>query len=218
MTSPEQVAEATEQVVGQTAFTAKQEAERTATTTRSAVADVAATATDQAGQVAGEAVNQLRLLADEARSQVMDQADTATSKLSERVRSLAGEVRDLSQGTGDASSAAAGLARQVADKGEELAEYLAAQGPGGLVQGVRSFAARRPGAFLLGALVAGAATGRIVKGATAERSATSPRAGQADVVVVPVVAPSAVRTPDAPSSGDGAATTEPPYEPGTGLR
>jgi hypothetical protein len=36
------------------------------------------------------------------------------------------------------------------------------------VQDLRSFAARKPGTFLLGALAAGVVTGRLVKGATAD--------------------------------------------------
>jgi hypothetical protein len=94
----------------------------------------------------------------------------ATEKLSSTVRSLASEVRDLGQGKGDANGTVAGLAQQLADKGEQLADYVSAQGPSGLVQELRSFASRKPGTFLLGALTAGVLTGRLVKGATASSS------------------------------------------------
>jgi uncharacterized protein YjbJ (UPF0337 family) len=186
VTSPGQAAGAAQQAAGQTASTAKDEAAATASTAASAAADVAGTAAQQAGQVAGEAVDQVRQLADQARAQASEQAGNATQKLSDSVRSLATEVRDLSQGNGDGSGTVAGLAQQLADKGEQLAEYLAQQGPGGLVQELRSFAARRPGTFLLGALAAGVATGRVVKGATAAGSGgPSGAGGQLDVVAVP---------------------------------
>jgi uncharacterized protein YjbJ (UPF0337 family) len=166
-TSPGQVAGATQQAAGQTAATAKDEAAQVTHVAASAASDVAGTAKQQAGQVAGEAVNQLRSLTDEARGQATQQVNNATDKLSTTVRSWAGEVRDLSQGKGDGSSPIAGLAQQLADKGEQLADYISAQGPSGLVQELRTFAQRRPGTFLLGALAAGVATGRLVKGATA---------------------------------------------------
>lgn len=209
-TSPGQVAGATQQAAGQTASTAKDEAVQVGQTAASAASDVAGTAKQQAGQVAGEAVNQLRQLTGDAKGQASQQATNATQKLSDTVRSLAGEVRDMSQGKGEPSGTVAGLAQQLADKGEQLAEYIAGQGPGGLVQELRSFASRRPGTFLLGALGAGLATGRVVKGATAgsgsgsgSGSAPVPATPPALAAPVPVVAYEVDVTP-ATTSGVGA--------------
>ena len=169
-TSPGQVAGATQQAAGQTATTTKDEAANVGQTAASAASDVAGTAKQQAGQVAGEAVNQLKSLTDDARSQASQQASNATEQLSTKVRSLAGEMRDLGQGKADGSGTVAGLVQQLADRGEQLADHIASQGPGGLVQDLRSFAARKPGTFLIGALAAGVVTGRLVKGATADSS------------------------------------------------
>lgn len=167
-TSPGQVAGATQQAAGQTATTAKDEAAQVGQVAAAAASDVAGTAKQQAGQVAGEAVNQLRSLTDDARNQASQQANQATEQLSTRLRALAGEARELGQGNGDANSTVAGLVQQLADRGEQLADQISARGPGGLVQDLRSFAARKPGTFLLGALAAGVVTGRLVKGATAD--------------------------------------------------
>ena len=176
-TSPGQVAGATQQAAGQTATTAKDEAAQVGQVAASAATDVASTAKQQAGQVAGEAVNQLKSLTDDARNQASQQASNATDKLSSTVRGLAGEMRDLGQGKGDANSTIAGLVQQLADKGEQLADHISAQGPGGLVQDLRSFAARKPGTFLLGALAAGVVTGRLVKGATADSTPSGSTSG-----------------------------------------
>jgi hypothetical protein len=167
-TSPGQVAGATQQAAGQTATTAKDEAAQVGQVAASAATDVASTAKQQAGQVAGEAVNQLKSLTDDARTQATQQVSNATEQLGTKVRSLASEMRDLGQGKGDANSTIAGLVQQLADRGEQLADQISARGPGGLVQDLRSFAARKPGTFLLGALAAGVVTGRLVKGATAD--------------------------------------------------
>lgn len=171
MTTPGQVSGATQQAAGVTASTAKDEAAQVGQTAKSAASDVAGTASEQAGQVATEAVNQVKQLTDQARTQAGQQAGTATQKLSDSLRSLAGEVRDLSQGKADSSGTVAGLAQQLADKGEQVAQYLSSQGPDGLLREVRGFAARKPGSFLLGALAAGLATGRVVKGAAATNAA-----------------------------------------------
>ena len=203
-TSPGQVAGATQQAAGQTATTTKDEAAQVGQTAAAAASDVAGTAKQQAGQVAGEAVNQLKSLTDDARQQAAKQASGATEQLSTKVRSLAGEMRDLGQGKGDANSTIAGLVQQLADRGEQLADHISAQGPGGLVQDLRSFAARKPGTFLLGALAAGVVTGRLVKGATADSTpsgtstsrtgtgyGTTSYAGQSDLslTAAPPVAP-----------------------------
>ena len=165
MTSAGQAAGAAQQAAGVTASTAKDEAARTAQTAASAAGDVAGTAKEQVGQVAGEAVNQVRQLADDARGEVSTQISTATDKLGDLIRSLATEVRDLSQGKGDSSGKVAGLAQQLAGTGDRLADQVVQLGPDGLLREVRSFAARKPGTFLLGALAAGVATGRLVRGA-----------------------------------------------------
>ena len=167
-TSPGQVAGATQQAAGQTATTAKDEAAQVGQVAATAASDVAGTAKQQAGQVAGEAVNQLKSLTDDARNQATQQVTNASEQLSTKVRSLAGEMRDLGQGKGDANSTVAGLVQQLADRGEHQADQISSRGPGGLVQDLRSFAARKPGTFLLGALAAGVVTGRLVKGATAD--------------------------------------------------
>jgi len=170
VTNPSQVAGATQEAAGQTAATMKDEAGQVKETAVSAVSDVAGTAKDQASAVAGEAAYQVRDLANQAKTQVSDQAGNATQKLSETVRSLAGELRDMSQGRSTGDSQLSGLVQQLADKGEQLADYLNRQGPGGLVQELRGFAARKPGSFLLGALAAGVATGRVAKGAKSAQS------------------------------------------------
>jgi len=168
MSSPGQAKAATQQAAGQTAAAAKDEASQVTTTATSAAGEVAGTAKEQAGAVAGEAASQVRGLLDQARTQVSDQAGGAQSKLSEGLRSLAAELEDMGQGGGSGSGPAAEVARQVAERGYAVADYLGSKNPSELVQELRAFASRRPGAFLLGALGAGLLTGRLVRGATAD--------------------------------------------------
>jgi len=178
VSSPGQVAGATQQAAGQTAAAAKDEASQVTGTAASAAGEVAGTAKEQAGAVAGEAVSQVRGLLDQARTQVTQQAGGAQGKVSEGLRTLAAELEDMGQGGGSGTGPAAEVARQVAERGYAVADYLGSKDPMELVQELRRFASRRPGAFLLGALGAGLVTGRLVRGATASSHEQPSAVGQ----------------------------------------
>lgn len=164
MSSPGQVAGATQDAAGATASTAKDEASQVGSAATSAAADVAGTTKEQAGAVAGEAVNQVRDLLDQTRAQVTEQAGTAQAKLGESLRSLVDELRSMGEGSGNGQGPAAELARTLADRGSAFADMISDKQPGELVQELRTFAARRPGGFLLGALAAGVVAGRLTRG------------------------------------------------------
>ncbi len=208
MTQPSQVADATKDAVGQAAGTAMQEVGEVAGTAASAASTVASTAAHQAGAVAAQATDHIKDIADQARSQVSEQAGSATQKLSESVKALAAQLRSLSDSAGPDAGRTKGVAGQLADRGERLASYLEGQQPGDILNDARSFAARRPGGFLLGALAAGMATGRVVRGAAADAKDHNP----APVTPPPSYAPPApYSTPAAPAQS--AYTTPAPYVP-----
>jgi hypothetical protein len=71
----------------------------------------------------------------------------------------------MAEGRGAPSGAVGDLTRQAADRLQTAAGYLESKQPNELLNDVRAFASRRPGAFLFGAAVAGFAVGRLVKGA-----------------------------------------------------
>ena len=132
---------------------------------KEAASSIASTASEQVQNVAGEAQKQARDLVGEAsgqvRSQVSDQHRTAVSNL----RSLGDELNSMSEnGQGgvatDLVSRASGHAHGVAD-------WLDGREPEDILDEVRSFARRRPGAFLAGALVAGVVAGRLGRGSVA---------------------------------------------------
>lgn len=170
MSTPGQVTGATQQAAGQTASATKDEAAQVASTATAAAADVAGTAKEQAGTVAGEAISQVRDLLDQTKAQVSEQAGGAQDKLGASLRSLSDELRSMGEGSGSGSGPAAELARTVAERGTAFADYLSSKEPGELVTELRALASRKPGGFLLGALVAGAAVGRLVRGASAAAS------------------------------------------------
>lgn len=131
---------------------------------KQAVGDVAQTASDRAADVKDEAVRQARDLVGEARSQVTQQAGQQHQALVSNLRSLSDELARMSRTSGE-SGVATELAGQAQQRVATLADWLGSREPGQLLDEARSFARRRPGTFLVGALAAGVVAGRLARGA-----------------------------------------------------
>ena len=220
VSSSQQAAGAARHAASQTAGTAKAEASGVAETTASAAADVAGTAKEQAGTVVQDALTQVRGLVDQTGSAVSEQAGQAASSLAQTVRSWAEELSELVS-SGEHRGPAAGVVRQVADRGHRFAGYLEQRGPEDLLGDLRRGAARRPGRFLLGALAAGVVSARLTRGlraAQSEQGSPEIRSGTSvPTTPRPVVIPARVptvpvtvdqsTTPGARAAGVGAPST-----------
>jgi hypothetical protein len=154
---------------------ARDEAGEVGRTAADAGRQAAGTAAEQAANVAQEAKAQVRDLVGEARGQVGHQARAGQEKATDGIRTLGRELREMADG-GQQSGTASEIARQAADRADRLADWLSQREPGDLVDEVRTFARRRPGAFLLGAAVAGVVVGRLTRGAVdSARADSSPQ-------------------------------------------
>ena len=156
---------------------ARDEAGEVGRTAADAGKQVAGTAAEQAANVAQEAKAQARDLVGEARGQVGDQARMGQQKAADGVRALGRELREMADG-GQQSGTASEVARQAADRADRFADWLGQREPSDLVDEVRTFARRRPGAFLLGAALAGVVVGRLTRGAVDSARADSAPAPQ----------------------------------------
>jgi len=165
-----QVGSTATQAAGQVAQTSKEQVSEVGSTATQAAGQVAQTSKEQAQQVASEASRQVRDLAGELRTQVTDQASSQQTRLAETVRSLADELQQIGSGTGGQSGIATDLASQVSSRVQDVAGMLENRQPGELVDELRQFARRRPGAFLIGAAVAGVVAGRMTRGVVASQS------------------------------------------------
>ena len=130
---------------------------------REAGGQVAGTATDQARQVVAETGRQARDLLGEAQGHAQSQASAQQERAAQQLHSVADEVGQMAS-NGDQSGVATEFARQAADRMHGAASWLEQREPGDLLDEVRNFARRRPGAFLIGAAVAGLAAGRLTRG------------------------------------------------------
>jgi vacuolar-type H+-ATPase subunit H len=141
----------------------RDEAANVGQTVREAGGQVAGTATEQAKEVVSEAKRQARDLVGEARQQVRGQASSQQQQAAERIRSLADELREMAEKSGQ-SGLAAELAQQASDRAYGLASWLERREPGDLIEEVRAYARRHPGTFLFGAAMAGVVAGRLTRG------------------------------------------------------
>jgi hypothetical protein len=127
--------------------------------------EVGQTAADEVKNVTGEAATQIRNLASEARSQVEEQSKTQRDRLVSTLSTFSDDLDSMRNDHSVSQGMAAHVARAVAEKSRELSRQLEGREPRELLDDVRSFARRRPGAFLLGSLAAGVVAGRLLRGA-----------------------------------------------------
>ncbi|MCZ2810056.1 hypothetical protein O2W15_01280 [Modestobacter sp. VKM Ac-2979] len=153
---------------------AKDQARDVGKTAQQAGSDVAGTAADQAKQVAQETKQQAQDLVQQGVSQLQGQVRGGTQKAGQGLSDIAQQLRIMVDGSDQTPSGpAADLVRQAGDKVEELAGWLQDREPGDLVAEVRSFARRKPGAFMLGAALAGVLAGRLTTGVVASHKSES---------------------------------------------
>jgi hypothetical protein len=142
---------------------AKARAGAAADTVKQAGSDVAGTAADKAKNVAEETKQQARDFVGEARSTVTQQAGQQHQNLVKNLRSLGDEFSSMSGSNGQGGLGGE-LVGRAGDHAHRVAEWMDARQPDQLVEEVRTFARRRPGVFLAGALIAGVAVGRLTRG------------------------------------------------------
>jgi vacuolar-type H+-ATPase subunit H len=174
---------------------ARDEASRVASNASEKAGEVASTAIEQAKEVAAEATTQAKNLVQELRTQADDQAIGQRDRLVETLRSVGDELESMVQSS-DQSGMASDLVNQVAQRVQGAAGYLESKKPADLFTDLKSFARQRPGAFLVGAAVAGMVAGRLTRGARAASS----DGGQPVSATTPVPGYEAVGMPTYPTA------------------
>lgn len=153
--------------------TASTEAKQAAGTAADQSKHVAGVTKDEARNVVQESKQQAQGLLDEAKTQLDEQSRTQRDRLVGTLRTFGDDVERMANGEQAAGGMAQDLARQVADRARELGSRIDGREPTELLDEVRTFARRRPGTFLLGALAAGVVAGRLTRGAKDGRSEAS---------------------------------------------
>lgn len=182
-------------------------------TARGAAGEVASTAGDQARSLAGEARSEAKHVADDVQTRLREEAQEQTRRTSQNLRQWSDELSSMAD-SGEQDSPVRGVVRQVAQSGRGAADFLDERGMDGLVEEAKSFARRRPVAFLAGAAIAGFAIGRVLK-ASSDISAGRDGAGEGRPEALPAgeqVRPPAPRLSET-DPDEGAASPRPPVTP-----
>lgn len=148
---------------------ASEQATQVAGTAKEQATQVVDTAKEQVQAVTSDIRDQTRQLAGDARDQLMDHAGSQRDRAVESLRSIGDELSDMSE-QAEGSGLGVQLARETGDLSRKAADFLEQRDPGQLLDEVRDLARRRPGAFLLGAALAGALAGRAARGVKSAHS------------------------------------------------
>lgn len=183
---------------GSTKETAKAEAGQVKDTAAGAAQQVAGTAKEQAGNVVGEAKAQASNLLDQVRGEAGSQVGNQKDRISNLAHSYAKELGSLASGSPQ-DGAVKNLVQDLSARLGGAGHWIENHEPADVLEEVRRFARRRPGAFLLSALAAGVVVGRLTRGAVDEHRAES--------------GPSTTSTPEL-TSGYSTQTTQPAYTTG----
>ncbi len=187
------------------------QAEHLATRAGDRAGTVAAEVGDQAQAVMRDAQGHAREVMDRTRQDIEQQAEQRSGQAADGLRSLAGNVRALAEGRPDEAGPLVHYLHDAGDRLGGVADRFE-QGPQAVLGDVRSFARRRPIAFLgiCGAL--GFVAGRLARaGAAGDGSSTS--SGESNGAVDPLAAqppttmppPSGLEPPTAVTAGSATA-------------
>jgi hypothetical protein len=148
---------------------AREQASLVADTAKESGLHVVDTAKVEAANVLDETKGQARELLTQTRAELKEQAGKQQVRVAAGLRSVSDEFGKMA-GASESGGMATDWVRQAASKSGEIAEWLDQRDPGSLLEEVKAFARRRPGAFIAAAAVAGVLAGRLTRSIAAEAS------------------------------------------------
>ncbi len=149
---------------------AKDEAKEVGHEGAEAGAHVAQTAGAEAKNVAHTAGREAKNLVGELGDDLKSQAGAQQQKVAEGLRSISQELKGMAENNQQDTGTATHWVHEAARRTGDAAGWLDERDPGSLVDEVKRFARRRPGAFLAMAAGAGLLVGRLTRGLTKDSS------------------------------------------------
>jgi hypothetical protein len=160
----------------QTKDVAQDKARDVASNAKASGGQVADTAKGEADRVAAEAKGQARDLMTQARGEFAGQASRQQERASSALHGIAAELGSMADNS-ENPGAATDLTRQAADRAHSMAGWLDSRQPSELLDDVKDFAQRRPGAFLAAAAAVGFVAGRLTRGLADDARSDDPGDG-----------------------------------------
>jgi len=184
-----------------TTETAKQEAAEVKSTAQAEAGHVLDTAKQEASTVASEAKSQVKQVYAQTRQELTDQAATQQQRVADGLRSIGEELQSMARGS-ENQGMATDLVRQASSRLTDASSWLSQRDPGSLLDEVKTFARRKPGVFIAGALVAGVLAGRLTRALTETAKEEPAASGTTSGTTsgVPATPPTTVTTPPTSSA------------------
>jgi hypothetical protein len=145
--------------------------EQTAQTAKAEAGAVAGSVKDETKNVAQAAQQQASSALHQVQDDVRNRAKEEATKVAQTLHDTSRKLQSMAGAGGD-QGVASSLVREGAHATERLATRLDQGGVDAVMADVRSFARRRPGAFLLGAVTVGFVSGRLVRNMSGSGQAT----------------------------------------------
>jgi hypothetical protein len=155
--------DAARNAASETAHTAKDQASGVAHSAAESGQHLAHEAKGEAKEVGREAGRQAKQLLDQGRDQLTTEASSQQHKLAGSIRTFGQELGSMAESSSEPGMAT-DLARQAAERIDEVANFFDNREPGELLGEVKRFAQNRPGTFLALAAGAGLLAGRLTRG------------------------------------------------------
>jgi len=119
---------------------------------------------DETRTVAREAKDHARQVVHESRESLRSEASNQAARLATTMRDISGQLNSMAQSQ-SGGGMAVDVSRQLSDAANRAADKLETGGIDDVLTDLKTFARRRPGLFLVGAIGAGFAAGRLLKAA-----------------------------------------------------
>ncbi len=165
-------------------------------------------AKDKAGDVVDEAKSQATDLMHQTQAELREQAAVQQQRVADGLQAVSDELNEMARNS--SGGLASDLVSRAAARTGSVASYLDARDPGSLVSELKAYAARRPGAFVAAAVVAGAVAGRLTRSLASGASddASSSTAAPTGLREHTPVRPPEPRTPTVQSASTYSSTPE----------
>ena len=126
--------------------------------------EVGSAVSDEARNVAQDARDRARQIAHESRESLRSEASNQAARLASTLRDIGGQLQAMAESQ-SGGGVTVDMSRQLADTATRAADKLETGGVDAALADLKRFARRRPGLFLMGAMGAGFAAGRLLKAA-----------------------------------------------------
>lgn len=116
---------------------------------------------EKTGEVVDEAKAQVSDLLHQTQAELREQAAVQQQRVADGLQAVSDELNEMARNS--SGGLAADLVSRASSRTGKVASYLDARDPGSLLSELKSYAARKPGAFIAAAVVAGAVAGRLTR-------------------------------------------------------